>query len=67
MTATGLSGPADLGLTGERTLPGSWQVATEPGAWDQDLRAVVTAVTAADFVVGDPGECLDLVVVGVRR
>jgi SAM-dependent methyltransferase len=46
------------------------QIATEPAAWDQELRAVVTGVTAADFVVGDVGDVggsLDLLVVGVRR
>ena len=43
------------------------QIATTPDRWPDALRDVVTGVTADDFVVGDAQDCLDLLVVGVRR
>ena len=43
------------------------QIATTPDRWPDALHDVVTGVTADDFVVGDAQDCLDLLVVGVRR
>jgi SAM-dependent methyltransferase len=43
------------------------QIATAPERWPKALRDLVTGTTADDFVVGDVHDCLDLLVVGVRR